>query len=80
MVEKGADVVLQVHYHKSGKPETDRTKVGLTASLDSARRLAQLLGIGKPRHQGMAYRMRAQLDASRAPAGTPGATIRIGTW
>jgi hypothetical protein len=26
---KGADVVLQVHYHKSGKPETDRTKVGI---------------------------------------------------
>lgn len=25
----GADVVLQIHYHKSGKPETDRTKVGL---------------------------------------------------
>ena len=26
---KGADVVLQVHYHKSGKPETDQTQVGL---------------------------------------------------
>ncbi|MBI3875264.1 MAG: hypothetical protein HY300_04765, partial [Verrucomicrobia bacterium] len=24
-----ADVVLQIHYNKSGKPETDRTKVGL---------------------------------------------------
>jgi mono/diheme cytochrome c family protein len=28
-VPKGADLVLQVHYHKSGKPEKDRTKVGL---------------------------------------------------
>jgi hypothetical protein len=26
---KGADIVLQVHYHKSGKPETDRTRIGL---------------------------------------------------
>lgn len=26
---KGTDIVLQVHYHKSGKPETDRTKIGL---------------------------------------------------
>ncbi len=26
---KGSDVVLQVHYHPSGKPETDRTRVGL---------------------------------------------------
>lgn len=26
---KGADIVLQVHYHKSGKPETDQTKMGV---------------------------------------------------
>jgi hypothetical protein len=26
---KGAEVVLQVHYHRDGKPETDHTKVGL---------------------------------------------------
>lgn len=25
----GADVVLQVHYHRSGKVETDRTKIGI---------------------------------------------------
>lgn len=30
LLPKGADIVLQVHYHKSGKPETDLTKVGLT--------------------------------------------------
>ncbi len=29
LLPKGADVVLEVHYHKSGKPETDRTKVGI---------------------------------------------------
>lgn len=26
---KGADIVLQVHYHPSGKPETDRTQLAL---------------------------------------------------
>ncbi|WZO97831.1 AhpC/TSA family protein [Isosphaeraceae bacterium EP7] len=26
---KGADVVMQVHYHPSGKPETDRTRLGI---------------------------------------------------
>jgi hypothetical protein len=26
---KGANIVLQVHYHRDGKPETDLTKVGL---------------------------------------------------
>ncbi len=25
----GADVLLQIHYHKSGKPETDTTAIGL---------------------------------------------------
>ncbi|HEY3863553.1 MAG TPA: redoxin domain-containing protein [Verrucomicrobiae bacterium] len=29
MVPQDADLVVQVHYHRSGKPETDRTKVGL---------------------------------------------------
>jgi len=26
---KGSDVVIQVHYHKTGKPETDQTSIGL---------------------------------------------------
>ena len=26
---KGSDIVLQVHYHRSGKQETDRTKIGV---------------------------------------------------
>ncbi|MBV9469373.1 MAG: hypothetical protein JOZ57_09010, partial [Abitibacteriaceae bacterium] len=29
LLPKGADIVLQVHYHKSGKPETDLTKIAL---------------------------------------------------
>lgn len=29
---KGADIVLQLHYHKDGKPETDLTKIGLKFS------------------------------------------------
>jgi len=31
-VQKGADLVLQVHYHPSGKPETDVSSVGVTFS------------------------------------------------
>jgi hypothetical protein len=26
---KGSDVILQIHYHPDGKPETDRSKIGL---------------------------------------------------
>ncbi len=29
---KGADILIQVHYHKTGKPETDATAVGLYLS------------------------------------------------
>jgi thiol-disulfide isomerase/thioredoxin len=28
-IPKGADLVLQIHYHRVGKPEKDRTKIGL---------------------------------------------------
>jgi Copper type II ascorbate-dependent monooxygenase, C-terminal domain len=28
-VPKGSDVILQIHYHPDGRPETDRSKVGL---------------------------------------------------
>ena len=29
LLPKGADIVLQVHYHRSGKTEKDRTRIGL---------------------------------------------------
>jgi mono/diheme cytochrome c family protein len=46
LLPKGADIVLQVHYHKSGKPETDLTKVGLTFAqgpIDKRMRVMPLL-------------------------------------
>lgn len=32
VLPKGADVLIQIHYHKSGKPETDATSIGLYLS------------------------------------------------
>jgi Copper type II ascorbate-dependent monooxygenase, C-terminal domain len=32
LLPKGADILIQVHYHKDGKPETDVTSVGLYLS------------------------------------------------
>ena len=29
LLPKGADIIVQLHYHPSGKPETDRTRIGL---------------------------------------------------
>ncbi len=32
LVPAGSDILIQMHYHKSGKPETDTTKIGLYLS------------------------------------------------
>lgn len=34
---RGADVVIQVHYHPNGKPETDRSRIGLYFSREPVR-------------------------------------------
>jgi mono/diheme cytochrome c family protein len=36
LLPKGADIVLEVHYHKSGKPERDRSQVALYFGRDEA--------------------------------------------
>ncbi len=40
---KGADVVIQIHYHPSGKPETDQSSLGLSYSGPPARGRTSLM-------------------------------------
>ncbi len=40
-----ADVILQVHYHPDGKPEVDRTRIGLHFSRKPVRRTLQWKGV-----------------------------------
>lgn len=40
---KGADIVLQVHYHTSGKPETDKTKIGVYFCKDAVDKQVRIL-------------------------------------
>ena len=42
-VRKGADLVIQIHYHPSGKPETDQSSIGLTFGDAPKRGLANLI-------------------------------------
>ncbi len=42
-LEKGADLVIQIHYHPSGKPETDRSSLGLTYTTRPEKGLAGLI-------------------------------------
>ena len=44
-LEKGSDLVMQVHYHPSGKPETDRTQVGIYFGKTKAEKLLRILPI-----------------------------------
>jgi mono/diheme cytochrome c family protein len=48
LLPKGADVVLQVHYHRSGKAEKDRTKIGVYFSkskVDKRMRILPLVAL-----------------------------------
>lgn len=49
LLPKGADIVLEVHYHKDGKPETDRSQVALYFNKQPIERpfhLLPLLNVG----------------------------------
>lgn len=48
-IAPGSRIVLQVHYHKSGKPETDRTRIGLhfaKGPVEKRVRVAPILNLG----------------------------------
>jgi Copper type II ascorbate-dependent monooxygenase, C-terminal domain len=42
---KGADVILQIHYHPDGKPEVDRSRIGLHLSRGPVRQTLQWKGV-----------------------------------
>lgn len=49
LLEPGATIVMQVHYHRTGKPETDQTKLGLYFSkvpVSQEMRLAWYVDLG----------------------------------
>ncbi len=47
-VPPGADIILQVHYHKSGKPEADATQVGLYLAKEPINKEIRLAWIAQP--------------------------------
>jgi hypothetical protein len=48
ILPKGADVVVQVHYHKNGKAEQDRTQIGLHFAKKEVRRAVYAIGVLPP--------------------------------
>jgi peroxiredoxin/mono/diheme cytochrome c family protein len=49
LLPKGADVIIQTHYHRNGKPETDRTQIGLYFAKKPVERPYQALVLGPKR-------------------------------
>jgi hypothetical protein len=49
LLHAGADLVLQVHYHPDGKPETDRTRLALYFTDQKPRRRAMDIPLGSNR-------------------------------
>jgi mono/diheme cytochrome c family protein len=43
IVPKGADLVIQIHYHPDGKPETDQSELGLTFTGEPAKGLTNFV-------------------------------------
>ena len=46
---KGADMVIQTHYHRTGKPEDDRPKIGLYFAKTPVKKQWQSVGVGDAR-------------------------------
>lgn len=46
-VPKGARLVMEVHYHRSGKEETDQTAIGMTFAQDTVRQHAVMRGVAQ---------------------------------
>lgn len=46
---KGTDLVMQVHYHLSGKPEKDRTQVGIYFGKKKAEKFLRIIPVVQPR-------------------------------
>ena len=47
-VPKGAKLVMQVHYHKSGKPETDRSAIGVYWAKGPVQAVRRVAPLGNP--------------------------------
>jgi peroxiredoxin/mono/diheme cytochrome c family protein len=45
-IAKGADLVVQTHYHRTGKPEADKIKIGLYFAKKPVEKVFQVLTVG----------------------------------
>ena len=66
-VKKGSDLVMQLHYHPSGKPETDQSVVGVYFSKKPVKKIVTGIAIAQPKLKILANDPHAQVLAECQP-------------
>ncbi|MBX9652787.1 redoxin family protein [bacterium] len=73
IIPKGSRIVLQMHYHKSGKTEIDQTKVGLYLAKEEPKRLVRDIAITPP--EAVPMLQNVPFLASKIPANAANFTV-----
>lgn len=74
IIPKGSNIVLQMHYHKSGRPESDLTKIGLYFAKEKPKRLLRDIAITPLSALPMLQSL--PIVAGKIPAGEAEFTVR----
>ena len=76
---KGAEVVIQTHYHRTGKPETDRLKIGLYFADKPVEKVWQSVAVG-PRPENLRQILGLEKAAFQIPAGESNHKVKASAW
>ena len=74
LLPKGADFIIQAHYHRTGKPEADRVSVGLYFAKKPVAKPFQSIGVSPPLPNGRQL-IGLEKPAFLIPAGAPNHVI-----
>jgi mono/diheme cytochrome c family protein len=75
LLPKGSDIVLEVHYHKSGKEEIDQSRIGLYFTTKPVEKRVRVMPIINP-----FFRIPAGASAHEVPAFMPVGQDISGVW
>jgi hypothetical protein len=76
---KGAEVIIQTHYHRTGKPETDRLKIGLYFANKPVEKVWQSLAVG-PRPENLRQILGLEKPAFQIPPGESNHKVKASAW
>jgi peroxiredoxin/mono/diheme cytochrome c family protein len=76
---KGSDLIVQTHYHRTGKPETDRLKIGLYFADKPVEKVWQTLPVSPPLPNARQL-LGLEPAAFEIPAGKPDHRVKGSLW